>query len=261
MGTGADTLAVEFQRHRTHLLGVAYRLTGSLSDAEDAVQEAWLRLARLSDGDRAPIREPRGWLTTVVSRLCLDRLRSAVAVRERYVGTWLPEPLLTRLDGPPDPLDDVVRDEGVRMAALVVLERLTPEQRVAFVLHDALAVPFAEIADVLGCSVATARQHASRARRAARVQGDGRRRDPALGRGGARPADRAAPDRTRTVYVAGRARLARDPPPAARRQGVSRARDRPCRGHAERAARRLTDRSDNPGQALSAPAFFCIVAR
>ena len=166
MGTGADALAVEFQRHRTHLLGVAYRLTGSLSDAEDAVQEAWLRLARLSDGDRAAIREPRGWLTTVVSRLCLDRLRSAVAVRERYVGTWLPELLLTRLDGPPDPLDDVVRDEGVRMAALVVLERLTPEQRVAFVLHDALAVPFAEIADVLGCSVATARQHASRARRA-----------------------------------------------------------------------------------------------
>ena len=166
MGTGADALAVEFQRHRAHLLGVAYRLTGSLSDAEDAVQEAWLRLARLSGGDRAAIREPRGWLTTVVSRLSLDRLRSAVAVRERYVGTWLPEPLLTRIDGPSDPLDDVVRDEGVRMAALVVLERLTPEQRVAFVLHDTLAVPFAEIADVLGCPVTTARQHASRARRA-----------------------------------------------------------------------------------------------
>ncbi len=153
------------QQHRTHLLGVAYRLTGSLADAQDAVQEAWLRLARLPDADRAAIRDPRGWLTTVVGRLCLDRLRSAAVQRERYVGPWLPEPLMTQLEGPADPLDEVVRDEGVRMAALVVLERLTPEQRVAFVLHDALSVPFAEIADVLGCSVPAARQHASRARR------------------------------------------------------------------------------------------------
>ncbi|MGH3983194.1 MAG: sigma-70 family RNA polymerase sigma factor [Pseudonocardiaceae bacterium] len=153
------------QQHRSHLLGVAYRLTGSLADAQDAVQEAWLRLARLSDADRAAIRDPRGWLTTVVGRLCLDRLRSAAVQRERYVGSWLPEPLLTRLDGPADPLDEVVRDDGVRMAALVVLERLTPEQRVAFVLHDTLSVPFDEIAGVLGCSVSTARQHASRARR------------------------------------------------------------------------------------------------
>ena len=166
MSIGADALAAEFQRHRAHLFGVAYRLTSSRADAEDAVQEAWLRLARLTDGERTAIRKPCGWLTTVVSRICVDRLRSAVAVRERYVGTWLPEPLLTRLDGPPDPLDDVVRDEGVRMAALVVLEWLTPEQRVAFVLHDALGTPFAEIADVLDCSVAAARQHASRARRA-----------------------------------------------------------------------------------------------
>lgn len=153
------------EEHRTHLLGVAYRLTGSLADAQDAVQEAWLRLARLPDADRAAIRDPRGWLTTVVSRLCLDRLRSAAVQRERYIGPWLPEPLVTRLDGPADPLDEVVRDDGVRNAALVVLERLTPEQRVAFVLHDALSVPFAEVADVLGCSVPAARQHASRARR------------------------------------------------------------------------------------------------
>ncbi|MGH3813852.1 MAG: sigma-70 family RNA polymerase sigma factor [Pseudonocardiaceae bacterium] len=153
------------EEHRTHLLRVAYRLTGSLADAQDAVQEAWLRLARLPDADRAAIRDPRSWLTTVVGRLCLDRLRSAAVQRERYIGSWLPEPLVTKLDGPEDPLDEVVRDEGVRMAALVVLERLTPEQRVAFVLHDALSVPFAEIADVLGCSVPAARQHASRARR------------------------------------------------------------------------------------------------
>jgi RNA polymerase sigma-70 factor (ECF subfamily) len=153
------------QQHRSHLLGVAYRLTGSLADAQDAVQEAWLRLARLSDADRAAIRDPRGWLTTVVGRLCLDRLRSAAVQRERYVGSWLPEPLVTRLDGPADPLDEVIRDDGVRMAALVVLERLTPEQRVAFVLHDTLSVPFDEIADTLGCTVPAARQHASRARR------------------------------------------------------------------------------------------------
>ncbi|MGH3795185.1 MAG: sigma-70 family RNA polymerase sigma factor [Pseudonocardiaceae bacterium] len=158
--------ATIFEEHRTHLLGVAYRLTGSLADAEDAVQETWLRLARLSDADRAAIRDPRGWLTTVIGRLCLDRLRSAAVARERYVGSWLPEPLLTELDGAaPDPLDEVVRDEGVRMAALVVLDQLTPEQRVAFVLHDALSIPFAEIADVLSCSAPAARQHASRARR------------------------------------------------------------------------------------------------
>jgi len=152
------------EEHRAHLLRVAYRLTGTLADAQDAVQEAWLRFARMPDADRAAIRDPRGWLTTVVGRLCLDRLRSAAVQRERYVGPWLPEPLVTRLDGPADPLDEVIRDDGVRMAALVVLERLTPEQRVAFVLHDALSVPFAEIADVLGCSVPAARQHASRAR-------------------------------------------------------------------------------------------------
>jgi len=156
----------DFAAHRTHLLGVAYRLTGSLADAEDAVQESWLRLARLPEADREAIRDPRGWLTTVIGRLCLDRLRSAAVRRESYVGPWLPEPLVTHLDGPADPLDEVVRDEGVRMAALVVLDRLTPEQRVAFVLHDALSVPFAEIADVLACSVPAARQHASRARRA-----------------------------------------------------------------------------------------------
>ncbi|WP_443216883.1 sigma-70 family RNA polymerase sigma factor [Saccharothrix sp. ALI-22-I] len=160
-----QTLASLFTGHRSHLVGVAYRLTGSVADAEDAVQEAWLRLTGLGEQARAGIRDLRGWLTTVVGRICLDRLRSAAVRRERYVGQWLPEPLVT--SGEDDPLDAVVRDDGVRMAALVVLDRLTPEQRVAFVLHDAFDVPFAEIADTLGCTVATARQHASRGRRAA----------------------------------------------------------------------------------------------
>ncbi|MFE2755869.1 sigma-70 family RNA polymerase sigma factor [Actinosynnema sp. NPDC059335] len=164
MTAAEQTLASAFTGHRSHLVGVAYRLTGSVADAEDAVQEAWLRLSGLSEQGRAGIRDLRGWLTTVVGRICLDRLRSATARRERYVGQWLPEPLLTT--GEDDPLDAVVRDDGVRMAALVVLDRLTPEQRVAFVLHDAFDVPFAEIAGVLGCPVATARQHASRGRRA-----------------------------------------------------------------------------------------------
>ncbi|XVS68135.1 sigma-70 family RNA polymerase sigma factor [Actinosynnema sp. CA-299493] len=160
-----QTLASTFTGHRSHLVGVAYRLTGSVADAEDAVQEAWLRLAGLTEEGRSGIRDLRGWLTTVVGRICLDRLRSAAVRRERYVGQWLPEPLVT--SGEDDPLDAVVRDDGVRLAALVVLDRLTPEQRVAFVLHDAFGVPFAEIADALGCTVATARQHASRGRKAA----------------------------------------------------------------------------------------------
>ncbi|RZT87579.1 RNA polymerase sigma-70 factor (ECF subfamily) [Pseudonocardia sediminis] len=151
------------ESHRPHLLGVGYRITGSIADAEDAVQEAWLRLAALDDPDQ--IRDLRGWLTTVVARLCLDRLRSAAARRERYVGPWLPEPLVTTSDDD-GPLAHVVRDEGVRMAAMVVLDALSPAQRVAFVLHEALAEPYDSIAEVLGCSTAAARQHASRARRA-----------------------------------------------------------------------------------------------
>jgi RNA polymerase sigma-70 factor, ECF subfamily len=164
-----DVLAERFAEHRSHLIGVAYRLTSTLSDAEDAVQEAWLRLSGLSEERRAEIRDLRAWLTTVVGRICLDRLRSAAVQRERYVGPWLPEPIVTPFGTPPsdDPLDAVVRTEDVRLAAMVVLDRLTPEQRVAFVLHDAFDVPFAEIGEILGVSQATARQHASRGRRAA----------------------------------------------------------------------------------------------
>lgn len=153
-----------FEQHRAHLIGVGYRITGSRADAEDAVQEAWLRLDGLDEDARAAIRDLRAWLTTAVGRICLDRLRSAAARRERYVGPWLPEPLVTSGD-PDEPLTAVVRDEGVRMAAMVVLERLSPPQRVAFVLHEALALPFAEVARVLGCAEPAARQHASRARR------------------------------------------------------------------------------------------------
>ncbi len=162
--TDVRTDALVFEEHRAHLVRVGYRITGSISDAEDAVQEAWLRLAGLDSDARAAIRDERAWLTTVVGRLCLDRLRSAAVRRERYVGPWLPEPLLTTGD-PDEPLAAVVRDEGVRMAAMVVLERLTPPQRVAFVLHEALALPYGDIAAVLGCPEATARQHAARARR------------------------------------------------------------------------------------------------
>lgn len=166
--TAGDTpLAERFTAHRGHLIGVAYRLTGTLADAEDAVQDAWLRLSTMDDPGE--IRDLRGWLTTVVGRLCLDRLRSAPARRERYVGPWLPEPVVTPVGGSPgeNPLDAVVREDGVRMAALVVLDRLSPEQRVAFVLHDAFAVPYADIAATLGCTEPTARQHASRGRKAA----------------------------------------------------------------------------------------------
>jgi RNA polymerase sigma-70 factor (ECF subfamily) len=153
--------ADEFEALRPHLLAVAYRLTGTYADAEDAVQEAWLRWAAADSG----IADLRAWLTTVVSRIGLDRLRSAAHRRESYVGQWLPEPVVTPF-GPPDPLTAVVAHEDARFAAMVVLERLTPDQRVAFVLHDGFGVPFDEIADVLGTSVSSARQLASRARRA-----------------------------------------------------------------------------------------------
>lgn len=159
--------ADEFEALRPHLLAVAYRLTGTYADAEDIVQDSWLRWHR-ADTDVADL---RAWLTTVVSRLALDRLRSAAHRRESYVGEWLPEPVVTGFgagsDDPADPLAAVVAADDARFAAMVVLERLTPDQRVAFVLHDGFGVPFDEIADILGISAASARQLASRARRAA----------------------------------------------------------------------------------------------
>jgi RNA polymerase sigma-70 factor (ECF subfamily) len=163
-----DVLADEFASYRSHLVAVAYRLTGTRADAEDAVQESWFRIAGLSDAKRTEIRDLKAWLTTVVGRICLDHLRSASVQREQYIGQWLPEPIVTPIGTPAgeDPLEAAVRDDGVRMAAMVVLDKLTPEQRVAFVLHDAFSVPFGEIADILGCTPDAARQHGSRGRRA-----------------------------------------------------------------------------------------------
>lgn len=158
----------EFEALRPHLLAVAYRLTGTYADAEDIVQEAWIRWASFQsgrDGAQVPIDNLQAWLTTVVSRLGLDRLRSAAHRRESYYGEWLPEPVVTGIDGN-DPLNAVVAGEDARFAAMVVLERLSADQRVAFVLHDGFGVPFTDIADVLGVSAAGARQLASRARRA-----------------------------------------------------------------------------------------------
>ena len=158
----SPALAQRFEQHRSHLLAVGYRLTGSVAEAEDAVQESWLRLA---GADAGSVRDLRAWLTTVVGRICLDRLRSAEKRRESYVGEWLPEPVVTPLSGEPDPLDALVRDEDARLAAMIVLEHLSPPQRVAFVLHDGYGVPFDEIAGVLDVTVPAARQLASRARR------------------------------------------------------------------------------------------------
>lgn len=145
---------------RPRLQTVAYRLTGSVADAEDIVQDAWLRWHAAPD----EIDDLPAWLTTVVSRLGLDRLRSAVYRRETYVGEWLPEPVVTGLDGN-DPLAVLVASEDARFAAMVVLDRLAPDQRVAFVLHDGFSVPFKQIAEILGVSDAAARQLASRGRR------------------------------------------------------------------------------------------------
>ncbi len=159
----------QFEDLRPHLMAVAYRVTGTVADAEDIVQEAWLRWDR-QDADIADL---RAWLTTVVSRLGLDRLRSAAHRRETYTGHWLPEPVVTGFSDSQgtDPLSALVAREDARFAAMVVLERLSPDQRVAFVLHDGFAIPFAEVADVLGTTEASARQLASRARKAMAADG------------------------------------------------------------------------------------------
>ncbi|MEM6108892.1 sigma-70 family RNA polymerase sigma factor [Mycobacterium sp. 050272] len=162
------TQVTDFEALRPHLMAVAYRVTGTVADAEDIVQEAWLRWDR-QDGT---ITDLRAWLTTVVSRLALDRLRSAAHRRETYTGNWLPEPVVTGFGDSQgtDPLSVVVAGEDARFAAMVVLERLSPDQRVAFVLHDGFSMPFAEVADVLGTNEPAARQLASRARKAVASQ-------------------------------------------------------------------------------------------
>jgi RNA polymerase sigma-70 factor (ECF subfamily) len=165
---GATGWTETFEANRAHLTAVAYRMLGSWAEAEDAVQEAWLRFAR---ADSAEIRDAKAWLTTVVARICLDVLRSARVRREAYVGPWLPEPLVERLSTPSDPAHDdpaeaASRHEQVGLALLVVLERLSPEQRVAFVMHDVFGLPFDQVASALSTTSEAARQLASRGRRA-----------------------------------------------------------------------------------------------
>jgi RNA polymerase sigma factor (sigma-70 family) len=161
-----ELLADRFEANRTHLRAVAYRMLGSVSEADDAVQEAWLRLNRSSDSGE--LENLRAWLTTVVSRVCLDMLRSRKSQREEPLDTRLPEPIVSREDGL-NPEHEALLADSVGLALLVVLETLTPAERLAFVLHDMFAVPFDEIAPIVDRSPAAARQLASRARR--RVQG------------------------------------------------------------------------------------------
>ncbi|HKW89938.1 MAG TPA: sigma-70 family RNA polymerase sigma factor [Candidatus Acidoferrales bacterium] len=158
-------LAERFEENRRHLRAVAYRVLGSLSEADDAVQEAWLRLNR-ADSDE--IENLGGWLTTVVARVCLDMLRSRNSRHEEPLETEIPEPVLSRT-ATIDPEQELQLAESVGIALLVVLEKLEPAERLAFVLHDMFAVPFDEIASIVGRSEAATRQLASRARR--RVQG------------------------------------------------------------------------------------------
>ncbi|MFC3452856.1 RNA polymerase sigma factor SigJ [Amycolatopsis speibonae] len=160
---------------RRQLIGLAYRLIGSLSEAEDVVQETYTRWYALSSAQREAIASPGAWLTTVAGRICLDLLGSARARRERYVGEWIPEPLPGQFEWttgwPPavDPADRITLDESINMAFLVVLESLTPAERVAFVLHDVFRFAFAEVAEIVGRSPAACRQLASSARRRIRA--------------------------------------------------------------------------------------------
>src|SRR3954470_6747319 len=162
----SDLLTAEFERNRVRLRAVAYRMLGSISDADDAVQESWLRLSR---ADPEAIANLPGWLTAVVARVSLDMLRARRARHEDYVGSWLPEPVVSVDDGHADPESEALLADSVGLALLVVLDSLSPAERLAFVLHDMFAVPFGEIAAIVGTTPSAARQLASRARR--RVRG------------------------------------------------------------------------------------------
>jgi RNA polymerase sigma factor (sigma-70 family) len=171
-----DWLAGRFEEHRPHLRAVAYRMLGSLSEADDAVQEAWLRLSRADTSDVANL---GGWLTTVVARVSLNLLRARHSRREEPFGPHIPEPVIDRADGT-DPEHEALLADSIGLALLVVLETLTPAERLAFVLHDMFAVPFDEIAPIVDRSPEAARQLASRARR--RIQGEPVTPDADLGR-------------------------------------------------------------------------------
>jgi len=161
---------------RRRLISIGYRMLGTLAEAEDAVQETYVRWYRMTDAERAAITNPQGWLTRVMSRVCLDVLGSARARRERYVGEWLPEPVPANLFtgsasdriATADPLDRVTLDDEVSTALLIVMESMTPAERVAFVLHDVFAVPFDEIATIVGRTSTAVRQLATSARRRVR---------------------------------------------------------------------------------------------
>jgi RNA polymerase sigma factor (sigma-70 family) len=171
-----EWLAERFEEHRTHLRAVAYRMLGSVSEADDAVQEAWLRLSR---SEAREIENMGGWLTTVVGRVCLNVLRSRRTRREDSLEVHVPEPIVSREDGV-DPEHEALLADSVGLAMLVVLETLSPAERLAFVLHDIFGVPFDEIGPMVDRSPAAARQLASRARR--RVQGEAPPPDPDMGR-------------------------------------------------------------------------------
>jgi RNA polymerase sigma factor (sigma-70 family) len=165
MDQGEGLLAERFQAHQPRLRAVAYQMLGSLSEADDAVQDAWLRVSRAGTGG---VDNLGGWLTTVVARVCLDMLRSRAARREEPLGVHLPDPVISQPDVL-DPEQEALLAEGVGLALLVVLDTLAPAERLAFVLHDSFAVPFEEIAAILGRSPAATRQLASRARRRVRA--------------------------------------------------------------------------------------------
>jgi RNA polymerase sigma-70 factor (ECF subfamily) len=161
-----DWLAERFESHRPHLQAAAYRMLGSLSEAEDAVQESWLRLSR---SDVSAVHNLGGWLTTVVGRVCLDMLRSRRSRREDPLDVTLPDPIVQSVDAGGDPEQEALLADSVGLALLVVLDTLTPTERLAFVLHDMFGLSFAEIAPIVDRTPATAMQLASRARR--RVRG------------------------------------------------------------------------------------------
>jgi RNA polymerase sigma factor (sigma-70 family) len=162
----APAAGADLAGERRHLLSLAFRMLGTVAEAEDAVQETYIRWYRMGQAEREAVEVPRAWLTRVASRVCLDMLGTARARRERYVGPWLPEPVPASAftETGADPLDQVTLDESVSTALLVVLEAMTPAERVAFVLHDVFAVPFPEIAQIVGRTPAACRQLAASAR-------------------------------------------------------------------------------------------------
>src|SRR6476659_1696083 len=171
---GRDGTMSAVMAERRRLINLAYRMLGSLADAEDAVQETYARWYALSAEQQEAIDSPGAWLTTVASRICLDLLGSARARRERYVGEWIPEPLPGQAEWAgarpgADPADRVTLDESVSMAFMVVLEQMTPAERVAFILHDVFRYPFAEVGGIVGRTPAACRQLASSARRRIRA--------------------------------------------------------------------------------------------